>query len=398
MQATDFTQDSPGRLLQVPGGTVAFVPKPMPREVALGPAEVRLLSEADYTLGRLAGAAGRLVNPYLIGQPLLRREAILSSRIEGTFTTPEQLVLLEAGVPPAGQDARASADTREVLNYVRAMERGLELLRTIPVSLRLVRELHAVLLEGVRGEQDRPGEFRTVQNYIGSQHAPITEARFVPPPVTEMREALDLWERDLHLQPEPLPLLVRVAVSHYQFEAIHPFRDGNGRVGRLLIPLLLCAHQRLTDPLLFMSAYFERHRDEYVHLLLRVSTRGAWHEWIAFFLRGVAECAQEGQRLTDDLLALRERYHAAVRSARSSGLLGTLIDDLFRLPSITIGRTTELLGVTPASASSNLRKLQDLGIVAEVTGRTRGQVFVARDILNFVGRDLAASPSTLGPA
>ena len=367
----------------------------MPREVALGPAEVRLLSEADYTLGRLAGAAGRMVNPYLIRQPLLRREAILSSRIEGTFTTPEQLVLLEAGVPPAGQDARASADTREVLNYVRAMERGLELLRTIPVSLRLVRDLHAVLLDGVRGEQDRPGEFRTVQNYIGSQHAPITDARFVPPPVPEMREALDLWERDLHLQPEPLPLLVRLAVAHYQFEAIHPFRDGNGRVGRLLIPLLLCAHQRLTDPLLFMSAYFERHQEEYVDLLLRVSTRGAWQEWIAFFLRGVAECAQEGQKLTDDLLALRERYHAAVRSARSSGLLGTLIDDLFRLPSITIGRTTELLGVTPASASSNLRKLQALGIVAEVTGRTRGQVFVAREILDFVGRDLATRPPLL---
>src|SRR5204863_2751809 len=165
------------------------------------------LSEADYCLGRLAGAAGRLVNPYLIGQPLLRREAILSSRIEGIFTTPEQLVLLEAGVSPPGQDARVSADTREVLNYVRAMERGLELLRTIPVSLRLVRDLHAVLLDGVRGGQDRPGHFRTEQNYIGSRHAPIPEARFVPPPVPAMLEALDRWARDLPLQPEPLPLL-----------------------------------------------------------------------------------------------------------------------------------------------------------------------------------------------
>lgn len=368
---------------------MAFVPDPMPVELALGQEEIRLLSNADYALGRLAGSAGRLVNPYLIGQPLLRREAILSSRIEGTFTTPEQLVLLEAGVAPA-QDARAAADTREVLNYVRAMERGLELLKTIPVSLRLLREIHGVLLDGVRGGDDRPGEFRTVQNYIGSPHAPIGEARFVPPPVTEMQEALARWERDLHLQADPLPLLLRLAVAHYQFEAIHPFRDGNGRVGRLLIPLLLCAQERLSDPLLYMSAFFDRHRDEYMDLLLRVSTRGAWREWVGFFLRGVAECARDGQQLTDDLLSLRERYHGLVRSARSSGLLATLIDDLFRVPSITIGRAASLLGVTPAAASYNLRKLQELNVIAEVTGRTRGQVFVAREILSFVGRDLNA--------
>lgn len=370
----------------------------MPAELTLGPAAVRLLSEADYSLGHLAGSAGRLVNPYLIGQPLLRREAILSSRIEGTFTTPEQLVLLEAGVPPAGQDARVTADTLEVLNYVRAMERGLELLKTIPVSLRLVKDLHAVLLAGVRGGQDRPGAFRTEQNYIGSRHAPISDARFVPPPVPEMIEALNRWEIDLHVDPDPLPLLVRLAAAHYQFEAIHPFRDGNGRVGRLLIPLLLCAHDRLSDPLLYMSAFFERHREEYVDLLLRVSTRGAWEDWIAFFLRGVAECARDGQTLTDGLLALRERYHAAVRAARSSGLLATLIDDLFRIPTITIGRAAALLNVTPASASSNLRKLQALNVIVEVTGRTRDQVFVAREILDFVGRDLAAPPSTRPPS
>ena len=361
----------------------------MPAELPLGAATVRLLSEADYALGHLAGSAGRLVNPYLIGQPLLRREAILSSRIEGTFTTPEQLVLLEAGVQSAAQSTRAAADTQEVLNYVRAMEHGLVLLKTIPVSLRFVRDVHAVLLTGVRGGEDRPGAFRTEQNYIGSRHAPIGEARFVPPPVPEMMEALDRWERDLHVQPDPLPLLVRLAIAHYQFEAIHPFRDGNGRVGRLLIPLVLCAHERLADPLLYMSAYFDRHRDEYVDLLLRVSTRGAWEEWVAFFLRGVAECARDGQALTDGLLALRERYHGAVRTSRSTGLLATLIDDLFRVPSITIGRAAKLLDVTPAAASYNLRKLQGLNIIVEVTGRTRAQVFVAREILDFVGRDMA---------
>jgi Fic family protein len=366
---------------------MAFVPLPMPARVQLGADTVRLLSDADYSLGRLAGSAGRLVNPYLIGQPLLRREAILSSRIEGTFTTPEQLVLLEAGV--AASDVRSAADTREVLNYVRAMQRGLELLKKIPVSLRLVKTLHKVLLTGVRGEHDRPGEFRTVQNYIGARQASIANARFVLPPPADMTKALHRWERDLHLDPDPLPLLVRCAIAHYQFEAIHPFRDGNGRVGRLLIPLLLCAHDRLSDPLLYMSAFFERYRRQYMDLLLRVSTHGAWEQWIAFFLRGVAECAREGQQLTDGLLALRERYHAAVRSARSSGLLAKLIDDLFRVPSITIGRTASLLHVTAASASHNLRKLQALGVVTEVTGRTRDQLFVAREILEFVGRDVA---------
>ena len=277
------------------------------------------------------------------------------------------------------------------------MERGLDLLKAIPVSLRLVKDLHAVLLKGVRGGQDLPGAFRTEQNYIGSRHAPISDARFVPPPVPEMLESLHRWEGDLHLEPDQLPLLVRLAVAHYQFEAIHPFRDGNGRVGRLLIPLLLCAHERLSDPLLYMSAFFDKHREEYVDLLLRVSTRGAWEDWIAFFLRGVAECARDGQTLTDGLLALRERYHASVRAARSSGLLATLIDDLFRLPTITIGRAASLLNVTPASASSNLRKLQVLNVIVEVTGRTRDQVFVAREILDFVGRDLV-TPASRPPA
>lgn len=383
--------------MPVQGGAVAFVPEPMPAELSFGSETVRLLDDAGYALGLLNGSAGRLVNPYLVGQPLLRREAILSSRIEGTFTTPEQLVLLEAGVSTDDEDERVTADTREVLNYVRAMGRGLELLNTLPVSRRLIREVHAVLLEGVRGGRDLPGEFRKEQNYIGSQHAPIGDARFVPPPVAEMEETLDRWERDLHIEPDPMPPLVRVAVAHYQFEAIHPFRDGNGRLGRLLIPLLLCERGRLSEPLLYMSAYFERHRQDYVDLLLRVSTHGDWESWVAFFLRGVAECARDGQTLTEDLLALCDTYHSSIRKVRSSGLLSTVVDDLFRVPTTTISRVTNLIRKTPATAASVMAKLEKLGIVAETTGRTRNRVYVAREIVSFLGRDLANPQMTKRP-
>lgn len=393
MQVTDFQADSPGRLVPIEGGLFAFVPSRMPRELPMRGSVVHVLSEADYALGQLAGASRRLVNPYLIGQPLLRREAILSSRIEGTYTTPEQLALLEAGMPPSDESARG--DTREVLNYIHAMEHGLKLLKKLPVSLRLVIELHRVLLEGVRGGQDRPGEFRTVQNYIGAKNAPASAARFVPPPVIEMNEALRQWESDLHLDADPLPILVRLAVAHYQFEAIHPFRDGNGRLGRLLIPLLLCERQRLLEPILYMSAYFDKYRDEYVDGLLRVSTHGDWEAWIGFFLRGVAVCARESRSLAEELLALRDRYHDSVRSARSSALLGTLIDALFKVPTMTISQAAGLLKVTPASASSNLRKLAELGIVEEVSGRTRGQLFLAKEIVGFIGRDFSEAR---GPA
>jgi Fic family protein len=296
-------------------------------------------------------------------------------------------VLLELGVEQREPDSRDASDTREVLNYVHAFELGLRRLREIPVSLRLVRELHEALLTGVRGERDRPGQFRDVQNYNGSAQAGIAHARYVPPPVPEMRDALHRWEQDLHQVAADVPVLVHLALSHYQFEAIHPFRDGNGRVGRLLIPLTLCTQGRLEQPLLYMSAYFEAYRTEYVDLLLRVSTHGDWAGWLRFFLRGVAVCATDGLALAEQVLAVRDRYHAAVRPLKSAGPLATLIDELFHVPSITIGRAARLLQVTPAAASANLRRLQDLGIIVEVTGRTRNQIFVAREILAFVGRD-----------
>jgi Fic family protein len=391
MDAAQFSPDSPGRLVSTIEGAQAFVPDPVPRRLDLDLATVGLLAEAENAIGRLAGTAGRLVNPYLVGSPLLHREAILSSRIEGTITTPEQLVLLEAAGAVPGVKGR-DQETQEVLNYIRAMQHGLRRLRELPVCLRLIREIHGVLLEGVRGDRERPGDFRAVQNWIGRPSEPIHGARFVPPPVPEMQAALDDLEQALNDPKPDLPLLVRLALLHYQFEAIHPFRDGNGRIGRLLIALLLVSSGRLRDPLLYLSAYFERHRDVYMDLLLRVSQTGDWAAWLQFFLRGVLESAHEAVEQAEGLLALRDRYHALFQQARSSGLLQRLVDELFQSPAITIGRATEVLKVTPAAAAYNLRKLQAAGIVVEQTGRRRDQIFVAPEILVFMS-DVPTRPA-----
>jgi Fic family protein len=341
------------------------------------------------------------MNPYLLGSPLLRREAILSSRIEGTYATAEQLAMFEAGNPPP--DERQRNDTQEVLNYVSAMQTGVRLLPKLPVGKRLIRDIHARLLKGVRGEAQQPGEFRTSQNYIGRAANGIRDARFVPPPVREMNKALDDLEAYLHVEPHdrPLdeepdptlaPLLVRLALIHYQFETIHPFRDGNGRVGRLLIPLLLISHGRLPEPLLYMSSYFEKQRDAYNDHMLRVSQTGEWTPWLDFFLRGVSDSARESGELANKLLELRDSWHKKFHSARSSALLLKLIDRLFGNPWTTIGRAAKALDVTPAAASNNIEKLVAEGILTERTGRKRDQVFVATPILGLV-EDAGRAPA-----
>lgn len=378
------------------GGARAFVPDPLPAQLQVAGSTLALLTSAEHALGTLNGVTGRMVNPFLLGSPMLHREAILSSRIEGTITSPEELVLFEAGSPPESSDRHA--DTEEVSNYVRAMRHGLRRLRTLPVSLRLIRELHKALMRGVRGADQQPGEFRNSQNFIGKHGDSIEHARFVPPPVLEMNSALNDLEHYLHLEshtwpaeqssipnPDLAPQLIRLALVHYQFETIHPFRDGNGRIGRLLVPLLIVSHGKLREPMLYLSAYFERNRTAYYDHLLRVSHTGDWTPWLDFFLRGVIESAQESAEQAEGLLALRSKWHALFHTARSSALLLKLIDELFQAPTMTIGRASEFLQVTPASASNNIKKLVDAGIMHERTGRKRSQIFMAPDILEFMG-------------
>lgn len=385
MDADQFTSAAPGILVPTTHGVEAFVPDSLFHRLPLEASTVLLLTEAENAIGRLAGTTAREFNPYLVGSPLLHREAILSSRMEGTATTPEQLVLLEAETRIEGRRTRADDDTREVLNYIEAMQHGLQRLAELPVSLRLIREIHRVLLTGVRGERHEPGEFRRSQNFIrGPRSEQISGARFVPPPVPQMRAGLGELEKYLHDRNAPDPALVRLALIHYQFEALHPFRDGNGRVGRLLIPLLMCSWGRLDAPILYLSAFFERHRDTYVDLLLRVSQKGEFLPWVEYFLRGMAESAREATNQAIALLDLRQRYHRQFQESRASASLIRLVDRLFQTPSITINQASELLDMTHQGAANNIHRLEDAGVLREMTGQKRNQVFIADDIVSFM--------------
>lgn len=357
---------------------MAFIPPRLPPPLEFDAALVADLSEADRNLGLLAGAGEWLPNPHLLLRPFLRREAVLSSRIEGTQASLADLVIFEAS-----PRASTAPDVTEVANYVSAMEMALREDRELPISLRLIRDLHAELMTGIRGAYLTPGEFRTSQNWIGPPGCALNEATFVPPPPDEMRIGLDAFERYLH-QDDGFPPLVRLALIHYQFEAIHPFLDGNGRVGRLLISLLLHEWKLLPQPLLYLSAFFEHNRAEYYELLLRVSQAGDWSSWIRFFLQGVAEQSVDVVDRARRLFALRERYRTELHAARSSALPLKLVDHLFEHPALTAPQAQALLEVSPRAARMNLSKLQDLGIIQEVTGRARNRVFVAHEVLDLL--------------
>ena len=386
MKPSELTENAPGKLLQIQHDVYAYIPDKLPLGLSLPPRIVKKLSSADNKLGTLAGITGREFNPYLIGSPMLHREAILSSRMEGTLTTPRQLVLfevLEREDPLASEDK----DAQEVVNYTKAMRYGLELLEELPVCLRLIRKIHGVLMAGVRGNKEKPGEFRSTQNYIGDRsRRDIRFARFVPPPVQEMKKSLDSLEAYLNRKEDSCDdsILIRLALVHYQFETIHPFRDGNGRIGRLLLPLLLCSNGRLKEPVLYLSAFFERNRDEYVDLLLSVSKSGDWITWIDFFLDAVLESAEEAISFAESLLDLRQQYHRRVQKGRSSALLVRLIDRLFQLPAITIKQAADVLEITHPAAAGNIRKLEKAGILTESSGKARNMVFIAEEILSFM--------------
>src|ERR1041385_1914142 len=284
MKRSDFVNDAPGKLIDIGEGHVAFIPDPLPPRIDWDAALVKAVSEADRTLGELAGIGRTLANPHLLIRPFMQNEAVLSSRIEGTRATVSDLLLCDR----EPEEQPEVVDAREVSNYVTALEDGLQRIKELPVGTRVIRELHRILMEGVRG-QDASGEFRRLPVHIGPTKR-LADATFIPPPANEIDRLMSDLEKFIHATTE-LPVLVRLALIHYQFETIHPFHDGNGRVGRLLVSVLLTAEGILDQPLLYLSAYFERHRDQNYRALRRVSTEGAWHAWLHYFLEEIGRAS-----------------------------------------------------------------------------------------------------------
>jgi len=363
----------------------AFVPNPLPPRLSLDAALACPLSDADRALGELAGLGRMMPNPHLLIGPFLRREAVLSSRIEGTQADIADLYAYEAGqvYVSAHSPSPPRHDVQEVGNYVSALEYGMERLETLPMSLRLIRELHERLMGGVRGEQATPGQFRDRQNWIGSPGCTPSDADFVPPPVPLMHKALDDLEKYLHAG-EGYPPLVRLALIHYQFETIHPFLDGNGRIGRLLVSLLLVSWNLLSQPLLYLSAYFERHRRAYYDHLLAVSERGDWHEWVSFFLRGVAEQARDAIVRAQRLQDLQTGWRTQLQQERAPGWTLGMIDALFEQAVLSAGDVQARFGVTHPTAMAALRRFEKMGILREMSGRQRSRAYVAEQILELL--------------
>ena len=375
MDPKEFSAPEAGRTVPTAQGFWAFVPAPLPPKLQYDPDLVRHLSRADAALSELSGLARLLPNPHLLIAPWIRREAVLSSRIEGTRTSLSDLFIDEVASVVAG--TKATGDVREVRNYVVALEYGVARLRERPLSLRLVRELHERLMKGVRGDEATPGVFRRSQNWIGPAGSTPATAPYVPPPVDEMHRCLDHWEKFLH-ERDAMPDLVQCALMHEQFEAIHPFVDGNGRVGRLLITLFLIERGRLSQPLLYLSSYIEAHRNDYYDLLQRVRTHGDWGSWLRYFVTGVFETAADAVKQTTRLIELRERYRGELqRSPRAQ----QLVDALFTNPYLTAKRAEELLGTSNPTARGALAVLEKHGIVRERTGKQWGRLYVAEDVL-----------------
>jgi len=376
MKPADFRNPEAGKAIRTKTGYWAFIPAPLPPAIAWTDMLVSALSEAERDLSKLTTLAGNFPFPKLLTQPFVRREAVLSSRIEGTRTSLADLYNYEsAQLSFLEQDD----DVREVHNYVLALDYGLERLETLPVSLRLIREIHAKLMEGVRGGHLTPGQFRRSQNWIGPAGSTIETATYVPPPVDEMRDALQGMEKFIHREVD-IPALARAGLIHYQFEAIHPFLDGNGRIGRLLIMLLFHEWQILSQPLLNLSAYFERHRQEYYDHLLAVSQRGQWEAWLRFFLRGVSLQAQDSVFRMTRLEGIRSSYETLVQADRNPVRLAAVIDYLFSRPILTIRQLEAALDMPYMAAKRYVDKLVNANILQEKTGYARNRVFLANEI------------------
>lgn len=353
-------------------GYKAFVPSSLPPDppIHMDDEMQTLLSRADRALGRLDGSIQTLPNPELFVFMYVRKEAVLSSQIEGTQASINDLLEVEAKILKPEQPD----DVGEVLNYVLAMDHGLMRLKTLPLSVRLIREIHEKLLTDVRGGKLQPGQIRNRQNWIGAPGSTIKDAAFVPPPPTEVMNALGDLETFLH-DDTPMPMLIKIGLAHAQFETIHPFLDGNGRIGRLLITFLLCQQEILETPLLYISHYFKQYRDRYYALLQGTRDEGDWESWLKFFLDGVAKVSNEATDTARRIVNLREEHRNQI--AKDFGPVGangiTVLEHFFRNPILQVKDVVNLLEVSFPAANNLMRKFVDYGLVEEVTGQARNR-------------------------
>jgi Fic family protein len=373
----NYRNSSAGNPIQHPQGYWYFLPADLPPGLNWSPALVSILAEAERNLSKLANLGISPASLDLLVQPFIRREAVVSTRIEGTRASLSDLYAYEA---QQLSFLEPDSDASEVHNYVLALDYGFERLQTLPISLRLIRELHAKLMENVRGEHLTPGEFRRSQNWIGPAGCTLQNAPYVPPPAQEMLAALHQLKIFMYT-PGEVPALIRVALIHYQFEAIHPFLDGNGRIGRLLIILLLYTWNLLPQPLLYLSAYFEANRQEYYDRLLAVSQYGKWEDWLHFFLTGISTQSLDAIQRTTQLRVLYASYIEQLQVERAAERLIDVLDFLFKRPIVTIRQIEGALVIPYRSASRYVEKLVKLGILREITGQARNRIFRADEIL-----------------
>ena len=362
MNPEHFRNSPSGHLIPTIEGCFAFVPNPLP------PPSVDLLpllpsvARAIRALGELSGIGQTLPNPFLLISPFMRKEALASSKMEGTVTTPSELFMLEVS-----NDIKARSDTREVRNYTLAMQHGLDRVKEdFPISRRLICEIHRVLMSDVephRGSRFPPGELKIDQNWIGARL--IGNAKFVPPPPSESENSLSELEQYINQPEDDVPLIIKSAYIHYQFEAIHPFADGNGRIGRLLIPLLLYSRKELSHPILYLSSFFEMNYEKYIETMYEVSRFGTWEAWVEFFLEGIEVTCQDAIKKASALQKLHMHYRERVQEARSSALLAKLVDDLFNAPATTVPYAMKTLEISYNSAKGNIQRLVELGILTE---------------------------------
>lgn len=380
------TSSRAGRYLHQPTGYRAFIPNPLPPDpvVAISPDMQMLLSQADRALGRLDGSIQTLPHPDLFVYMYVRKEAVLSSQIEGTQSSLQDVLAAEARI----LDPDRPQDVDEVVNYVRAMNYGLSRLSELPVSVRLIREIHAELLSGVRGQHLSPGEIRTTQNWIGPGGCSLAEATFVPPPPHEVARHLGELETFLHAD-TPLPPLIRIGLAHVQFETIHPFLDGNGRVGRLLIAFLLCKQEILLKPVLYLSHYFKQHRQEYYEQLQSVRDRGTWEDWLTFFLRGVTQVSKQATETARRILGLRETHRSTITEnfGRAAANGHRVLEHLYEHPIVSVKDVQDQIGTTYAAANTLVAKFVHSSILREITGQSRNRKFIYQSYIDLFRDD-----------